>query len=72
MNSIFEQAKYVEYFDPETEAYIKEVGRRTGRQPEGIAERAAAVKDIPVTPTSHDSANTIVVQVGHDTAAATK
>lgn len=71
MNSIFEHAKYVKHFDPETEAYIKEVGRRTGRQPEGIAERAAAVKDIPVTPTLHGSANTIAVQVGHDTTATT-
>lgn len=49
MNSVFEQSQYVEYFDPETEEYIKEVGRRTGRPPERIAQRAAAVKDISVT-----------------------
>lgn len=56
---MFKQPKFVHYFDPETEEYIKEVGRRTGRPPERIAQKAAAVKDISVTP----DPTTVIVDV---------
>ncbi|KAI8110102.1 hypothetical protein M9435_001781 [Picochlorum sp. BPE23] len=59
ITSMFKQPKFVHYFDTETEEYIKEVGRRTGRPPERIAQKAAAVKDISVTP----DPTTVIVDV---------